>query len=681
MTMPRTRLDSWKAIAQYLGRDVTTVRRWEKREGLPVHRHLHHKLGSVYAYPDEIDAWSAGRSQSAAPEAVADEQPVSAIVMEPAPAAAIPTPAFPQAPALLIAPPVSSRARTRRWLGIAGAAAIGFLMWSSATAPTMRARNIVRIAVATTPGVSIDSLVVSPDGAYAAVASTKPDDALGIRRLGFPEVVRLAGTEGAMDPFWSPGGTEVGFFAGGRLKSVDLTTHKVSDLAEAPDGRGGSWNGRNEIIFAPGPDHGLFKVSANGGVAKPLTTVGPRFPESHSWPWLLPDGRHVLYTIVCADPSRFGIHVVDLDSGVTKRVLKVYSSAQYSDGYLLYADGALLARPFDISALEIAGEPIEIAERISKEYGRSHRAEFSASRGGLVVARSRATDDRRLAWFDRSGRELLRAAVPAWYSNPLLTPDERTVMATMTETPSLDALWLFDSATLQGSRLESENTLQYAPVISSSGDRLIYSTRKGLVQRSFPGGASSEPILQAKGLQVPESLSRNGRYLTYQTIRPVTKFDVWVWDLEGSPRAFPLLQTTANEGQTQISPDGRLLAYASDVTGRFEVYVRAFPHGTETWQVSKAGGNDPHWSRDGRELLFVGADRMMNAVSVRTDSGFRLGKIVPLFNTGLEDLWQDTRNHFDVTQDGQRIVMVVPELDRRNLPFTAVYDWAPDRRR
>jgi Tol biopolymer transport system component len=177
-------------------------------------------------------------------------------------------------------------------------------------------------------------------------------------------------------------------------------------------------------------------------------------------------------------------------------------------------------------------------------------------------------------------------------------------------------------------------------------------------------------------MEVPESLSPDGRHLTYRRMGQGTHFDVWAWDLV-EKRTFPVIATTANEGNSHISPDGRYIAYASDESGSFEVYVRPFLSGTDKDRrlVSSHGGVDPRWRADGLELFYIAANRMLNAVSVTTSPAFQQGKTTPLFDSQAEYLWQDTRNHYDVTPDGRRFVLVSPVTDRRAAPFTLIVNW------
>ena len=349
--MTRRRLDAWKEIARYLGRDVTTVRRWEKREGLPVHRHRHEKLGSVYAWADEIDTWSERRSVRAEP----------APLPEPAPSAAVPLLAeHPQVSAADVEQPVPGRrggAGPGPWkvgLGLAGVAALVAVLASS-LAPGTRAGADRPGHIALTPpaGVIVESLVISPDGKQVAFAGKDSAGVrLWIRRLDSAAVEPIAGTEGATHPFWSPESDQVGFFAAGWLKRVGLATRTVHQIAVAPDGRGGTWNDRDDILFVADSGAPVSRVSVFGGDITAATSLAAGVKVGHAWPEFLPDGRHFLYTDYSADPQQYGIYVGDVDTRNSRRLLPVYSSAAYSrDGYLLFVRNSLMAQPFDVERL------------------------------------------------------------------------------------------------------------------------------------------------------------------------------------------------------------------------------------------------------------------------------------------------------------------------------------------
>lgn len=673
---PDRRLESWKEIAAYLGRDVTTVRRWEKREGLPVHRHRHDRLGSVFAYTNEVDSWCRQRSEPA-PSGGADDANDS----EAAESVSLPERAEPSPP---------------RWRYIRRAAVATLIVAAlgAAGATLLNHRNeagagrTVRIALVPPEGARVFSVALSPEGDQVAFSASVDGGPvrLSLRRLDSVIARELSGTDEASFPFWSPDGQHLGFFAGGRLKTIALSTGDVRDLCAAPAGRGGAWNVRGTILFSPGHDQPLFAVAAAGGPTRQVTSLDGFHVGGHAWPDFLPDGRHFLYSDVSISRERHGIYVGDLETGSAKKLVSVYSSASYSgDGYLIHAEiDRLVARRFDLETLEVSGPPIPVADRVLLQYELGHKSEFSASRSGLLAVRSTPVDLRRLDWVDRDGRVLGTLGEPAQYANPTLSPDGRSVLATITEPPDTgDAnLWLFDTASGTRRRLTSGSRLDFAPVWAPQADRIVFASardkRFGVYGRDMSAGAIEEipvPPGVRRLMSVPESWSSDGRYLTYSTIESATRSDVWLMETGARKPPIPLLRGNHNEGQSQISPDGRLLAFASDESGRFEVYVQTFPDGRETWRVSSGGANDPRWRGDGRELFFIAASGRMMAVDVGRGPAAAFGAPRPLFQTRIEVLWNDMRNHYDVAPDGRRFLVLVPHEDLRAVPFAIVFPW------
>ena len=672
--MARRRLDAWKEIASYLGRDVTTVRRWERREGLPVHRHLHDKLGSVYAYADEIDEWMSRRSTHEAP-AVADDR---GIQEEPPPVPA----------------PSAWRPRTpwRAMLGIAAVVVfvVGMaLPWSSgagedALLPDADDDAMTRVALTPPAGTIVNSLALSPDAKQVLFcASDDGGTRIWVRRVDSIVAELLSGTGGASFPFWSADGQQFGFFANGRLKAFNLSTREVRDLAAAPEGHGGTWNDRDEIVFAPGRASALQLIRASGGALTQVTTIGSSFKEGHSWPSFLPDGRHFFYTEAVADSKRDGIYVGDLLTRESKRILpNQYSSAAYgAGGFVLYVKDSLMAQRFDPVRLEVRGEAKPLAEQVLQRYDFGSQADFSVSRSGLIAVRTAPRDQNELRWIDRAtGSSLGSVAAPGFYSNPTISPNGRQLIATMDGDNGAGNLWSFDLSTGQPTRISFGTTVDFAPLVSPGGTEILFATPRGLFRQPF-GGGQPVPAMAAPMPQSPESWSARGRYVTVSTISRLTKSDIWLWQLGDHTHATPLINGPANERQSRISPDGRYVAYVSDDSGRFEVYVQAFPVANGRWQVSAGGGADPLWSRDGRELFYVALDRNMMAVPVSTAAAFQAGRATVLFKTQLDSLWMDTRNHYDVSLDGRRFVIIAPAAERHEAPFTLLSNWSRSLRR
>jgi hypothetical protein len=396
----------------------------------------------------------------------------------------------------------------------------------------------------------------------------------------------------------------------------------------------------------------------------------------------LPGGQQVIYTDCTIDSRRYGIYLVDLESGWTSRIVPAYSSGAYlASGHVLYKDkaGALVAQRLNVGTHTPYGVPGVVADRAFSRYGIGHKVDLAVSRSGLIAVRNADDVQDQIVLVDRTSRQVIRRyGAPGFHGNPTLSRDGRQLLASLTRDLTQPYnLWRFDVEGGEGARVTFGSDWDIAPVWASDGQGFIFHSvrdkRAGLYERKLSAGQDTL-VLPVSFLQIPESWTANGRYLTFQKLGQGTRFDVWAWDRVEN-RTFPVVATKANEGNSQISPDGRYIAYTSDESGQFEVYVKPFPAGSERWLVSSHGGVDPRWRGDGLEMFYIAADHMLNAVRVTTSPAFQSGPSVPLLDSRAEYLWLDTRNHYDVTPDGQRFVLMAPVSDRRAAPFTLIVNW------
>jgi Tol biopolymer transport system component len=345
-----------------------------------------------------------------------------------------------------------------------------------------------------------------------------------------------------------------------------------------------------------------------------------------------------------------------------------------------------MAQPFDADRRELTGRPFRVADEVRQPLEVDHRGDFSASANGVLVYRSGATASTQLAWMDRAGRHAGSVGTPALYGAPTLSPDERQVAVVLFDrgTPTSD-IWLLDLSVGTSSRFTVDPAADFEPVWSPDGTHIVFaSNRRGsldLYQKRSDGTGREEWVLDLPGAKHPDSWSTDGRFIIYSTLDAKTKWDLWVWPQFGDRRPVAFLRSEHSEGQSQISPDGRWIAYVSNESGRFEVYVRTFPAGERKLRVSVDGGADPRWRRDGQELFYVGADRNLTSVAVKVGSTFEVGKPRALFDTRVEYLWEDARNHYDVTADGQRFLVMTPVEAPTSSPLTVVMNWGTQPRR
>lgn len=522
---------------------------------------------------------------------------------------------------------------------------------------------------------------ISPDGRNLVYPDSKEGrQQLWIRKLDSVTPQALPGTEKTFDPaFWSPDGRFIGFFADGKLKKMQLSGGPSQSLTDVPNPRGGSWNQEGVIIFAPDSTSPLYRMSENGGERIQLTTLDESRQEfSHRWPLFLPDGRHFLYVARSPQRENTAIYVGSLDSKETKRLLSADSSVAYApQGYLLFArEGTLMAQPFDVDTLRVTGAELSVVEQVS--YAPSGLAGFSVSENGVLACMT-GNPATQLAWFDRSGTQVGRLGQPAAYLSLRLSPDEKRVAVARTDPPALATdISLIELARGVVSRLTSDPSIDDFPVWSPDGTQIVFSSgREGamnLYTKLSSGAGKEEALLRSNQVQHTQDWSPDGRFLLYRTFGVRTKSDIWVLPMFGDKKPYPLLATEFDEAFARFSPDGRWVAYASDAVGTSEVYVREFQGTGGSWRVSTGGGSFPCWRRDGKELFYIWRGKLM-AVDVKARAtSFEPGVPKLLFETS--GTW-----NYDVSRDGQRILIAVPVEESSPEPITVVLNWAADLKR
>ena len=471
---------------------------------------------------------------------------------------------------------------------------------------------------------SATQLAVSPDGRQIVFVATNQNAfVLWLRPLDALAARPLAGTEGAMFPFWSPDSQTIGFFAGGKLKKVAATGAPPVTLCDAPgSGRGGTWNADHVIVFSPGATGGLQRVSAAGGSPVAVTTLDASAGEiNHRYPHFLPDGRRILYTAVTgvagAAPKPSVIKIASLDSTETMSIMEAESSVAYASNHLLFVrDRTLMALPFDPATRRAKGDAFPIAERLSFEPSRY--ASFSASTTGVLVysESSAASMGVVLTWYDRTGHVVDTVGNRAVFSTVALSPDDRRAAVSMTSGPGSNTdVWIFDLVRAGRARVTADPGVDLSPVWSPDGMRVAFEamrpTMSGIRAQLASGAASDERLLtmaQPIGQTVPTDWSRDGRFIAYTQIAMGATPDIWILPLFGDRKPFPFVATAFSEDAAQFSPDGRWIAYTSNESGQAED-VR------------------PAVSRDGRALSGVGRRWIAAAVARRRQGAFLCGAL------------------------------------------------------
>jgi Tol biopolymer transport system component len=528
---------------------------------------------------------------------------------------------------------------------------------------------------------------VSPDGRHIAFNSFPrgPGDVeIWLRSLDTadPRPIRGIGV-GAFSPFWSPDSTQLAFFIDNKLKKISLAGGVSEAICDVSDGAlGGAWNSDGIILFST--RRGLMQVPAAGGEPRLVTRVKER--GAHAWPQFLPDGRRFIFF---SSPDN-AIHLGSLDSSDTAELLKADAQALYvPPGYLLFIrQGTLLAQPFDAARAELSGVPVQVATQIAVIQNWGH-AGFSASANGILVYRSLEGAVRpvsKLVWLNRQGQKV--AEIPGEFDDRIvsLSPTSSFLALDKFESASGPArdLWLVDHRRGTSTRLTSDPSDECCPIWSPDGKRVVFnSNREGsrnLYEIEPDSLNPAQLLLKTPEPKFPKDWSRDGRFIAYEAQGSGTRGDLWLLPLFGDRTPIPVAQTGADESGGRFSPDGKWIAYVSNQSGRYEVYVQSLvDQGRRRMQISTEGGYYPRWRGDGRELFYVSPSRkLMTVTVVHSASDLQLDVPQPLFDMPITDpASQQFTDKYDVTPDGQRFVafQILDEQDSVNL--TVVMNWKP----
>ena len=542
---------------------------------------------------------------------------------------------------------------------------------------------------------------ISPDGRFLAFVANTDGGASGqvwVRSLDTLESRALPGTEntaGAL--FWSPDSRSLAFSvvpAPFRLKRVEISGGPPQTLcdpnAAVPTG---TWSRDNIILLSRG---GLARVYAAGGDCSPVTVLNnSRGETAHRFPFFLPDGHHFLYSRLSNNPGVNGVYIGSLDARPTEqrlqRLLVVQSNAIYVPapeghaGHLLFVrESSLMAQPFDIDRMELAGDAVPIAERVGIGPG-AIGAFLSASSTGALAYRMGpgfGSGVLRLTWFDRQGKVLNAVLDPGNYTIPTLSPDGKQVAFVRIDNQGPSAnqdLWIYDIARGTSTRFTFDPAFDSAPVWSPEGSRIAFASDRDGVRNLYlkpaSGAGNEEALFKSSEAKTPTDWSRDGRFLLFTSTGAKTAEDLWVLPMIGDRKPIPYLQTEFAESDGRFSPDGRFVAYQSNASGITQIYVQPFPNPAGgKWMVSKDGGILPRWRRDGKELYFLAAGgTQLAAVDVSLSPTFQAGIPKVLFLPAMSG-----PTGFDVSGDGKQFLKFSSALVTANTqtaPITVVLNW------
>jgi serine/threonine protein kinase len=587
-----------------------------------------------------------------------------------------------------------SRSQRWRWRAMtviaAGAAAVGLLaigrMWSRPPSP---APTPVRFSTAPPQGSRFGSdverthLAFSPDGSQLAFIAEASGGArrVWLRPISGVDPRPLAGTDGANSLFWSPDGRSLAFFAGNKLKRLDLPDGAAVPLCDVPAGIGltGTWGAEGEILFASVEGDAIVRVSTRSSTPSALITPDQSRGEVRvNWPWFLPDGRRFVYLTRLRDGS--GQVTLGERGRPPRPIVSAVSNVQWVDpDYLVFVrDGILVGQRFDLATAQVVGEPFAIAEPIDYSYS-TGRAEFATSRNGSVAYQSH-TDLARLTWSDRRGNRTGEIATPGRYQSVRLSPEGGRALFDRVQ-PGLGTpdLWVWDLVRGGETRHTSDATSESYPVWMRDGLGVVFMADRGgpphLFRKNLVTNAEDE-LAEAGRLQQAADVSPDGNTLAFEQRTDLGNFDILTLALNAPGKPSVLLGSRFDELQMRFSPDGRAAAFLSDESGQYEVYVAAFPAMTPRLRVSAGGGRCPRWNPAGRELFYLTNDGHLVALPVQTKP-LELGTPATLFVVPERASWRD----FAVSADGQRLLSISSVSRGSEQPLTVVLNWRAETAR
>ena len=538
------------------------------------------------------------------------------------------------------------------------------------------------------------ALILSPDGRHVAFSAIGEDltPRVWIQDLDALEPRVLSGTITGRNPppfFWSPDSRFVVYSESSpRLKKVDIQSGAVEDICEKKGPPvGGSWN-RNGVITVGSTNSGLWKVNAAGGTLAPLTTLDASLHErAHQLPSFLPDGIHFLYFRQAATPEESGVYVGSLDDPPGRQSKKrivasafgaYFTPAGSGPGRLLFlTDNVLMAQPFDPARALLTGNPVPVARGV----GSAFQTGFFSAAGNVLVYKTGAAIGRyQLTWFDRQGKADRKVGEVGYIAQVSLSPDGAQVAYGRASYPTGHEIWILDLNRDASARFTFGPGDSGFPEWSPDGRELVFSCdREGpfnLYRKPADGAREEELLLRSNLNKAAQSWSSDGKFLLFVTSPTVTftEEDLWVLPMQGDRTPYPFVKTRFDEGEARFSPDGRWVAYSSNESGRYEVYVREFVPSRDAaagakWLVSREGGTNPEWRGDGKEMTYIASGGKLMSVSIDSAPAFQAGTPREIFQVS------PFSNRPASTKDLKRFL--IPVLVDQKIPqsFAVLLNW------
>lgn len=554
---------------------------------------------------------------------------------------------------------------------------LGWAAWQRPPAPELLRFDVNAAGSGTIPNFTDvrPYFAASPDGRKVAfIATVAGSTDIWIKSLDADSAAKLDDTRGASSPFWSPDSTSVAFYADGSLKRKALAGGPSLKVCDADSqGINGTWNANDVILFSEWGTRKILQVPASGGT--PTTVREAKNPLT--WASFLPDGRHFLFNVYDLQASVRQLYVGSLDSSSDVTVAGVFGRAEYAGGHLVFwREGGLLAQPFDLKTFALSGEPVPLADHVHAFEATGFSA-FSAT-PGLLVYQSGAVEER-LVWLNRQGLELGTISSPRDFVDLRLSPDGRLLAMTARDPRRGTSDIFVNELDRDLTRpLTSDRGTENGPIWSPDSKMIVFAADRlgppNLHVRNADGtGTEREVVAPASGPQAGGSFTPDGRSIVFLQPNPGTDYDVMVGPIDKSAPPVAVVATRGRETSPRISPDGRWLAYASNESGRHEVYVQSWPEGQGRRQVSRDGGTTVRWRGDSKEVFFVAGpafDHLMAASIVATGGTVEPGTPRLLFVAG-GDI-----TGYDVTSDGERFLVISPDRAAERGTLSVARHWS-----
>ena len=590
-----------------------------------------------------------------------------------------------------IAPPVVAPAQAAKrsgvnplWLLVAVLLTVPGTMFVHGMLSQPPEPGVRRFALPALPGTTLiedgAESAISPDGRMVAfcAADSTGNAQLYLRPLEALTPRLIPGTVSASHPFWSADSRWIGFFADGKLKKVSVPGNNVETLCDAKNGRGGTWNRDDEIVFSGDGAGPLVKISGSGGELEPATTLdSTRHEGAHRYPQFLPDGKHFLYTSLPGREGKLDICIGSVDSRKSTLLMTAATSPVYvKPGYLIYPRGtALVAQRFDPGSGKLSGRPIPLPDLPAASQYTGYRPVSVSDQGDLCYTNGRVQNTE-LTWLDRAGRRLGVVRMPAArYEFAALSRDGRFAAVSRSDNPTVSDLWIIELDRSVSTRFTFGPGRADFPRWSPDGSRIAFQSNRNGPSDLFikaANGATPETTLYVSSVALKNLLAWTPYGLCFEQLDATTGWDLYVLPAAGGPPQ-PYLKTPYNDRWGSISPDGHWMVYTSDESGEFEVYVQSYPQPGNKYRVSTAGGGFPFWRADGREIAFYGNDQQtLMSCDVTTAPTFRAGaphtlfRMPPGFQIG------------SPSSDLQRWLVPLPVAEKAPATITVVEHWAAE---